>query len=98
MKRVLIIVIGIIIFLWLIVNVPNWAIGIVNATDCSIKCPEPPDPNRPSFDAAGNKYDYMGNLIEAVSPPHPTGCPYGDSIPLDSPKCAPQEVKPFLGK
>lgn len=20
----------------------------------------------------------------------PTGCPYGDSIPLDSPKCAPQ--------
>lgn len=21
----------------------------------------------------------------------PTGCPYGDSIPLDSPKCAPSE-------
>lgn len=21
----------------------------------------------------------------------PTGCPYGDSIPLDSPKCAPPE-------
>lgn len=25
--------------------------------------------------------------------PHtPTGCPYGDSIPLDSPKCAPPPV------
>jgi len=32
--------------------------------------------------------------VSAVEPedfvPHtPTGCPYGDSIPLDSPKCAP---------
>ena len=23
----------------------------------------------------------------------PTGCPYGDSIPLDSPKCAPPEAE-----
>lgn len=23
----------------------------------------------------------------------PTGCPYGDSIPLDSPKCAPPEAQ-----
>lgn len=24
----------------------------------------PPDPDRPYYDAAGNKYDYQGNLIE----------------------------------
>lgn len=38
--------------------------------------------------------------------PHtPTGCPYGDSIPLDSPKCTPpnpvvynQEQPAFAGK
>lgn len=40
------------------------------------------------------------NIGEKNSPlckKEPTGCPYGDSIPLDSPKCAPpieqQEVK-----
>lgn len=26
----------------------------------------------------------------------PTGCPYGDSIPLDSPKCAPTVVQPTI--
>lgn len=25
-----------------------------------------PDPNRPYYDGLGNKYDYMGNLIEAA--------------------------------
>lgn len=25
-----------------------------------------PDPDRPYYDAAGNKYDYLGNLIEAA--------------------------------
>lgn len=33
----------------------------------------------------------MGELVCKIEP---TGCPYGDSIPLDSPKCvAPEPVK-----
>lgn len=28
---------------------------------------------------------------EPICKLEPTGCPYGDSIPLDSPKCAPPE-------
>lgn len=28
----------------------------------------PPDPNRPYYDAAGNEYDYQGNLIKAAAP------------------------------
>lgn len=66
------------------------------------------DPDRPSFDLWGNKFDAYGKLLSVGTCPYsdpisgqpnpycdtyvphtPTGCPYGDSIPLDSPKCAP---------
>lgn len=30
------------------------------------KDPTPPDPDRPYYDQYGNKYDYMGNLIQAA--------------------------------
>jgi len=30
---------------------------------------------------------------EPVCKQQPTGCPYGDSIPVDSPKCVPPEVR-----
>ncbi len=33
---------------------------------CEGKDPTPPDPDRPYYDGAGNKYDYQGNLIEAA--------------------------------
>lgn len=31
----------------------------------------------------------IGTINEPVCKNEPTGCPYGDSIPVDSPKCAP---------
>lgn len=30
---------------------------------------------------------------DGICKQEPTGCPYGDSIPLDSPKCAPQTTE-----
>ena len=36
-------------------------------------------------------YRIGGTDSEPVCKAEPTGCPYGDSIPVDSPKCAPPE-------
>lgn len=35
----------------------------------SDKVAEPPNPDRNSFDANGNEYDYKGNLIHKAEPP-----------------------------
>lgn len=32
-----------------------------------------PDPNRPFYDAQGNKYDYQGNLIDPAQPAQSEG-------------------------
>lgn len=54
--------------------------------------------NKPlNMAVASDKYDgdctgkeTVGRCADKPYPPHtPTGCPYGDSIPVDSPKCAP---------
>jgi hypothetical protein len=34
---------------------------------------------------------------QPVCKQNPTGCPYGDSIPLDSPKCAPSDTDTNVG-
>lgn len=36
-------------------------------------------------------YRIGGTDSEPICKNEPTGCPYGDSIPVDSPKCAPPE-------
>jgi hypothetical protein len=36
------------------------------ALDCSDKCAEPSDPNRPSYDQWGNEFDHRGNLIKTA--------------------------------
>jgi len=33
----------------------------------------------------------VGRCADKYIPHTPTGCPYGDSIPLDSPKCVPEQ-------
>lgn len=60
-----------------------------NATEgrCADKCADP----------TSTLIDYTDEGV-AICRPAPTGCPYGDSIPLDSPKCAPNQVVEVHGK
>lgn len=42
---------------------------------------------------AGSYYIGLEKNGQPICKLEPTGCPYGDSIPLDSPKCAPPPVQ-----
>lgn len=53
--------------------------GTETAGRCADKCPNPTD----------TLQGYDKETGAAVCRSAPTGCPYGDSIPVDSPKCAP---------
>lgn len=41
--------------------------------------------------AGSYQIGYDENTNELICKAEPTGCPYGDSIPVDSPKCVPPE-------
>lgn len=44
---------------------------------------------QPAVQCPSGSYRIGGTDQQPVCKSEPTGCPYGDSIPLDSPKCAP---------
>lgn len=44
---------------------------------------------QPAVQCPSGSYRIGGTDQQPVCKNEPTGCPYGDSIPLDSPKCAP---------
>lgn len=81
---------------WLLVFHPDWLIAGPPVSAQSAKmddpCPEPP-----AFATTGRCADKCPNWSDtllgftdqgvAICKSAPTGCPYGDSIPLDSPKC-----------
>lgn len=56
--------------------------GLETAGRCADKCPI----------ATDTLLGYDKTTGAAVCKRAPTGCPYGDSIPLDSPKCAAPET------
>jgi hypothetical protein len=70
---------------------------VFGATKDQDECPIPP-----AFATVGRCADKCPNETDtllgfdqqtgaAICKAAPTGCPYGDSIPLDSPKCAPSQ-------
>ena len=53
--------------------------------------PTPKTSPKPAATCPAGSYRIGGTESEPVCKAEPTGCPYGDSIPVDSPKCAPPE-------
>lgn len=72
--------------------------GDPEVSECPAPTPDDEDPEVPAPKECEAGSTLQGYKDEAKQEPicklDPTGCPYGDSIPLDSPKCvAPNEVE-----
>lgn len=68
----------------------NDAVVLPSSDKCYSNCT---DPNRPSFDACGNEYDYLGNLIKPG-----TGCQASTPAITPVQPIATPDVTNFQGK